>query len=40
MEEYWFLARMSRFAISSASLNVVSETLHDSLSVDEKNYFV
>ena len=36
MEEYWFLARMSSFAISSASLNFFSETLHDSLPVDEK----
>ena len=26
MEEYWFLAPMSRLAISSASLNIFSET--------------
>ena len=29
MEEYWFLAPMLRLAISSASLNIFSETLHD-----------
>ena len=35
MEEYWFLAPMSRLAISSASLNFFffSETLHDNLPV-------
>ena len=34
MEEYWFLALMSRLAISSASLNIFfSETLHDNLLV-------
>ena len=49
MEEYWFLAPMSRLAISSASLKIFSETLHDNLpvarakqlkSIDEENYFV
>ena len=34
MEEYWFLAPMSRLAISSASLNIFfSETFHDNLPV-------
>ena len=34
MEEYWFLAPMSRLAISSASLEYFfSETLHDNLPV-------
>ena len=33
MEEYWFLAPMLRLAISSASLNFFSETLHDNLPV-------
>ena len=33
MEEYWFLAPMLRLAISSASLNIFSENLHDNLSV-------
>ena len=36
MEEYWFVAPMSRLAISSASFeyfNFFSETLHDNLPV-------
>ena len=49
MEEYWFLAPMSRLAISSASLNFFSETFHYNLPVArtkqqsrsmKKNYFV
>ena len=33
MEEYWFLAPLLRLAISSALLNIFSETLHDNLAV-------
>ena len=34
MEEYWFLAPMSRLAISSASFEYFfSETIHDNLPV-------
>ena len=33
MEDYWFLAPMLRLAISSASLNIFSETLHDNLPI-------
>ena len=35
MEEYWFLAPMSRLAISSDSLKFFSETLHDNLPIAE-----
>ena len=33
MEEYWFLAPMSRLATSLALLNFFSETLHDDLPI-------
>ena len=33
MGEYWFLAPMLRLAISSASLNIFVETLHNNLPV-------
>ena len=33
MEEYWFLAPILRLAISSVSLNIKSEALHDNLPV-------
>ena len=33
MEEYWFLVPILRLAISSASLNIFSEALHDNLPV-------
>ena len=33
MEEYWFLTPMLRLAISSETLNIFSETLHDNLPV-------
>ena len=33
MEEYWLLAPMLRLAISSASLNIFSATLHNNLPV-------
>ena len=33
MEEYWFPAPMLRLVISSASLNIFSETLHENLPV-------
>ena len=44
MEEYWFLAPMSRLAISSASLNIFfwdfPLTGQATKSIDEKNYLV
>ena len=44
MEEYWFLAPMSRLAISLASLNIFSEISHctgqATKPIDEENYFM
>ena len=51
MEEYWFLAPMTRLVISTASFQIFfSEALHDNLqsrctgqatkSIDKENYFV